>query len=102
MLEISVKDEGIGLTDQQIQHVFDPFAKYSSLTISDSHGSSLSICRQICQFLDGDIRVFSQVDSGSNFVCTMRVFDCETVSYAPHETNMNTPSLTESNDDEKQ
>ena len=76
-LEVSVKDEGIGMTQAETQQVFNPFWRnviYKRLN-NRGFGVGLSICKQICENLGGDIKVFSELNSGSKFVFTMQVFD---------------------------
>ena len=78
MLEVSVLDEGIGMTELERQHVFDGFyeSKNPDSSSMNPHGNGigLKLCKQICQSLEGDIIVnFSQLGSGSEFVFTMKV-----------------------------
>ena len=66
---ISVSDTGIGLTSDQIKHVFDEFYKVDkSRHELDSSGLGLSICKRIVEKHDGKIWVESPgTQKGSTF-----------------------------------
>jgi signal transduction histidine kinase len=71
---ISVKDTGIGLESDQIQHVFDEFYKvdYSRHDLQ-STGLGLSICKRIVEKHGGRIWVESQgKGKGSTFFFTLK------------------------------
>jgi signal transduction histidine kinase len=71
---VSVKDAGIGLEPQQIQHVFDEFYKadYSRHDLK-STGLGLSICKRIVEKHGGHIWVESLgKGKGSTFFFTLK------------------------------
>lgn len=58
MVEIKVKDEGVGLKPEILEKLFQPFAivaKEGSHQSVGSNGFGLSVCKQICNQLGGDI-----------------------------------------------
>jgi signal transduction histidine kinase len=67
-LEVSVKDEGIGLTAEQQSHLFERFyrADRSDSAIGGA-GLGLTICKQIIEGHGGKIWVESEVGAGSTF-----------------------------------
>ena len=72
------------MSEEEVKHVFDPFWQSDS-ALSRSlnplgNGLGLSICKQICQSLDGDIHVRSKPDYGSQFTFTMKVFKSYTAN----------------------
>ena len=71
---ISVHDTGIGLTEKQINHIFDEFYKVDSARHDlSSHGLGLSICRRIIEKHGGHIWVESQgLGKGSTFYFTLK------------------------------
>jgi len=71
---ISVKDNGIGLTGKQVNHIFDEFYKVDSARHDlTSHGLGLSICKRIIEKHDGHIWVESQgLGKGSTFYFTLK------------------------------
>ena len=74
LLTVSVADEGIGMSDEEIARVFDgrKVAKSSSLN-PYSNGIGLPFCKKICQIFDGNISVISVLGQGSQFTFTMCV-----------------------------
>ncbi|MEZ4827491.1 MAG: HAMP domain-containing sensor histidine kinase [Bacteroidia bacterium] len=64
--EIEVKDNGVGISEEQIEDIFIPF--YS--TKKEGTGVGLSISRQIMQTQGGDIRVSSLKGEGATFTLT--------------------------------
>lgn len=78
LLEVSVLDEGIGMTAHEQLHVFDGFYETTNADSKalnpNGNGIGLHFCKQVCQSLEGDITVkFSQIGVGSEFVFTMKV-----------------------------
>ena len=68
-LFFSVLDSGIGLTESQIDKIFDSFTQADLSTTKNYGGTGLglSISKQLSQKLGGDISVTSKVDDGSCF-----------------------------------
>lgn len=65
MIEISVKDTGVGIENEAIDSIFDRFVKLDSF--SQGSGLGLAICKQIIELIEGEIGVESQVGQGSRF-----------------------------------
>jgi two-component system phosphate regulon sensor histidine kinase PhoR len=62
----SVADHGIGMTADQVEHVFDRFYRAdSSNTAVQGVGLGMSIVRHIIQAHRGDIRVESELGRGT-------------------------------------
>ncbi|MEA2033545.1 MAG: ATP-binding protein [Euryarchaeota archaeon] len=60
-ITVSVKDTGIGITGEQLEHIFDEFYKADeSRHELDSSGLGLSICKRIVEQHGGKIRAESQ------------------------------------------
>lgn len=70
---ISIKDNGIGMTAEQISNVFDEFYKADdSRSDIDSHGLGLNICKRIIEKHNGSIWVESEgIGNGSTFTFTL-------------------------------
>lgn len=70
---INVSDSGIGMTEDQVKHLFTPFSQADSSTTRRYGGTGLglAISRQLCRLLGGDISAFSQVNKGSTFVAKL-------------------------------
>lgn len=70
MCEIRVRDEGIGMSQDFIPHVFEPFTREKTTTVSGIPGSGLglSITKTLLEFMHGSISVTSEVNKGTEFV----------------------------------
>jgi hypothetical protein len=64
-----VKDNGIGMTLEQVAHLFEPFAQGDTSTTRKYGGTGLglAISRHFCRMMGGDITVESVVGEGSVF-----------------------------------
>ncbi len=73
-LEFRVKDEGIGLTETQINNLFKPFqqADNSVTRRFGGTGLGLAISQKIVHLMNGTVSVFSTPGKGSEFVFTAR------------------------------
>lgn len=63
---IKVKDNGIGLTEREVQDIFKPFNRIKTLDREGS-GVGLSIVKRIVEGLGGNISVESRKNVGSTF-----------------------------------
>ena len=81
MIQVSVKDEGIGLSEQEVRDVFNTSFKTRNAESKSlnpyGNGIGLSFCKKICQSLDGDISCSSKLGQGSDFIFTMKAIGCE-------------------------
>lgn len=68
-IEFTVEDSGVGISDDMIERVFDPFVQGDG-SITRQYGGTglgLAICRSLVSLMDGTIRVKSELDKGSTF-----------------------------------
>jgi signal transduction histidine kinase/ActR/RegA family two-component response regulator len=72
-LEFCVTDTGLGMSDDQLRRIFEPFAQADESTTRRFGGTGLglSIARALAQKLGGDIHATSTIGEGSAF--TVRV-----------------------------
>ncbi|MCM1528798.1 MAG: response regulator [Alistipes sp.] len=65
----TVKDNGIGMSREFVEHIFEPFERESSATKSGIQGTGLgmSITKNIVEMMGGTISVESEKGSGSEF-----------------------------------
>ncbi|GEM_PF-2161243 len=69
-LKLSISDTGIGISAEEMEHVFKPFNQADS-SISRRFGGSglgLSICRDLIQLMGGTLSVESKLEKGSEFI----------------------------------
>ena len=68
-VEMAVKDTGIGISGAAQAHIFSPFAQAETATSRKFGGTGLglTISRNICQLMGGDLRVVSTAGEGSTF-----------------------------------
>jgi signal transduction histidine kinase len=66
-LNIAVSDTGIGIDEEDMKMIFQPFiqGKYDTDTLGN--GLGLAISRELCQLLDGEMSVHSVAGKGSVF-----------------------------------
>jgi len=72
-LLFSVTDTGIGISDEQMQRLFQPFTQASAATSRKYGGTGLGlvICRNLVEIMGGSIQVDSKANSGSTFSFTI-------------------------------
>lgn len=71
-IQITVSDNGIGIEEDMLEHVIDPFVQIrSALTRSEQGtGLGLSIVASLVEHHGGDIRLQSEIDKGTNITVT--------------------------------
>lgn len=68
-IDFYVKDTGIGIEDDKVDHIFDRFVKLNSFV--QGTGLGLAICRMIIEKIGGEISVISCLGLGSAFHFTI-------------------------------
>jgi len=74
LLEFSVKDSGIGIKQEELEHIFDRCrqAKLSPARKYGGNGLELSIVKQLVELQGGTLSVKSEYNQGSEFSFRMR------------------------------
>lgn len=77
VVEIEVRDTGIGIAPQDLPQVFDYFYRGRSLPgdVPDGAGLGLSIVQQLLMLCGGTIVVSSQVDRGTTFLVRLPIYE---------------------------
>lgn len=65
---ISIRDEGIGIAEEELENVFVKFYKSKLKQNQQGSGLGLAIAKQIAVKHDGDIEVFSILGEGTEFI----------------------------------
>ena len=80
----SVKDNGIGMSEEFQEHIFDAFTREQTVTKSGIQGTGLgmAISKNIVNMMGGTITVNSEVGKGSEFIVSIECkIASETVKY---------------------
>ncbi|WP_421830292.1 HAMP domain-containing sensor histidine kinase [Larkinella sp.] len=64
---VSVCDEGIGMTSEETELIFEPFYRSANAAGYEGFGIGLSICQRILELHQGSITVESRLNEGSLF-----------------------------------
>ncbi len=69
-LLITVKDEGIGISEEQLPYIFERFYQVDDSTTREGEGTGigLSLTRELIQLQGGEIEVESRLGEGSSFL----------------------------------
>jgi two-component system, sensor histidine kinase ChiS len=73
LVVISVKDTGIGIPEERLEHIFDRFYQVdgSSTRENEGTGIGLALARELAELHKGKISASSQENVGSEFVVTL-------------------------------
>jgi two-component system NtrC family sensor kinase len=69
-VEVSVADNGVGISEENLEHIFEPF-----FTTKKGYGTGLglSITYGIVEKLGGEIRVKSKIGEGTTFTVVLPI-----------------------------
>lgn len=75
ILQFSVKDTGIGISEELLENIFEPFYQIEEQATKKYAGSGLglAICKQLVLLLNGHIWVESELGKGSTFSFTIEI-----------------------------
>ncbi len=76
--DFQVKDTGIGMSKEFQEHVFEPFEREQTSTVSGIQGTGLgmAITKNIVDMMDGTISVASEEGKGSIFTVSLQLRTC--------------------------
>jgi PAS domain S-box-containing protein len=69
-ISVSVKDEGMGISEEDQQHLFERFFRGKNALNIEGTGLGLAIIAKYLQMLDGTINCKSELNSGTEFIVT--------------------------------
>lgn len=74
-IQISVEDKGVGITREEIDHIFEPFYRCASAAAGQIYGTGLGLplAKSIAEDMNGRLTVYSLPGKGSTFVLHMPV-----------------------------
>ena len=71
-VRITVRDNGIGMSEETKAHIFDKFYQGDTSRKSQGNGLGLAICKEIVKKCDGEILVESTPGEGSEFEVVLK------------------------------
>ncbi len=71
LLEISVLDNGIGISQENIKRIFTAFEQIENCHSKNGTGLGLAICVKLCNLMGGNMNVTSNIGEGSMFTVTV-------------------------------
>lgn len=77
-LTITVRDNGIGMSDKVLRHIYDPF--FSTKPVGEGTGLGLAICWTIAKAHNGTIEASSSDSSDTNFKISLPINQAENKS----------------------
>jgi signal transduction histidine kinase/HPt (histidine-containing phosphotransfer) domain-containing protein/ActR/RegA family two-component response regulator len=73
LLQFEVSDTGVGIPQDQVERVFEPFTQAHEQRLAGGTGLGLAICKQLVERMGGEIGARSAVGSGSTFWFRVRL-----------------------------
>ena len=67
VLQVKIKDSGIGISPEQLPYIFDRFHQANSTHENQGTGIGLAIVKELIKTLDAKIKVESELDKGTVF-----------------------------------
>lgn len=82
LLEVAVRDDGIGMASDDLPYVFEKFYRSKSPDVQGRPGTGLGLAtaRQIIRLHGGDLSVTSELGHGSCFTMTLPIGESEEIS----------------------
>ena len=76
--DFQIKDTGIGMSKEFLEHVFEPFERERTSTVSGIQGTGLgmAITKNIVDMMDGTISVESEEGKGTTFTVSLQFKTC--------------------------
>jgi signal transduction histidine kinase len=72
-IKFEISDTGIGMTENQLENVFEEFTQAETSTSKDYGGTGLGlpICKKLTELMGGKIEVQSKIGEGTTFSITV-------------------------------
>ncbi|WP_102794653.1 sensor histidine kinase [Bowmanella denitrificans] len=101
-VRFSVKDTGIGIAKEQLQHIFIPFQQLDNdITRAEGSGLGLTISQRLVRLMGAELEVRSVPEQGSEFWFELElrsIANAAEMENAPEPSQINTPLVLPSQD----
>jgi signal transduction histidine kinase len=67
VMEISIKDNGIGISEEDLEKIFEPYYRGKNISTEEGKGIGLSFVKEVIDLHGGKILVQSEPNKGSTF-----------------------------------
>ena len=74
-VEITIRDEGVGIAPEELPNIFEKFYKSRLLENEKGSGLGLAIAKYICEKHNGTVRVESELGKGTAFTFVFGILD---------------------------
>ncbi|QCR23142.1 HAMP domain-containing sensor histidine kinase [Pontibacter sp. SGAir0037] len=71
MVQLKVKDKGLGITVEDLKHVFVPFFRADNVRNISGHGIGLPLAERILKLHKGSIHIASQINEGTEVTISL-------------------------------
>ena len=70
LYEWTISDNGVGMNEEFLKHIFEPFAqeKSDARSIYQGTGLGMAIVKRLIDKMDGTVKTISKKDEGTTFV----------------------------------
>lgn len=75
----TIQDSGIGMTEEFMSHLFEPFIRSNTVSRVQGTGLGLSITKGLVDLMGGEIRVYSRLQEGTTFEIELEFEIVETI-----------------------
>jgi signal transduction histidine kinase len=73
VMEISFKDNGIGICEEDLEKIFEPYYRGKNISVEEGKGIGLSFAKEVINLHGGKILVQSEPNKGSTFSILMPI-----------------------------
>jgi two-component system sensor histidine kinase SenX3 len=87
LVEINVKDQGIGIASNELDRIFERFYRVDQARsrMTGGTGLGLAIVKHVCQNHGGECTVWSEMGVGSTFTIRLPLYQTDTNEASPPE-----------------
>ena len=68
---LAVQDTGIGISEDDLATIFDPFTQHSTSPVQRGTGLGLALVSELCASINAEVQVHSTLGEGSTFTVVL-------------------------------